>query len=73
MELIAEGRVDGEPGEVVEEIERVLDDVGICFPHSVVVGMREPGRRHETAGVAAVSGIDLTEKTNPSGRNGAKR
>ena len=73
MELIAEGRVGGEPGEVIEEIERVFDDIGIAFPHAVVVGIREPGRQHETAGVAAISGIDLAEKTNLSGRDGAQR
>jgi hypothetical protein len=73
MELIAESRVGGEPSEVVEEIERVFDHIGIRFPHSVIVGVCEPGRQHETAGVAAIGRVDLAEKTNLSGRNGAQR
>jgi hypothetical protein len=43
MELIAQGRIGREPGEVVEEIERIFDDVGIRFPQTVVVGVRKPG------------------------------
>jgi hypothetical protein len=46
---------------------------GMGEASSDLFGMREPGREHEAAGVAAVGWIDLAERTNLCGGDGAQR
>ena len=73
MELVAVDRIGQEPGEIVVEVEPVFHHIAIGLPLSAVVGLREPRRQREAAGVAAVGGIELAIETDQARRDGAQR
>jgi hypothetical protein len=44
VKLVAERRIVEKIGEVVEEIERAFDHIGIGLPRSRIIGARDPRR-----------------------------
>ena len=42
MELIAVDGIGGVPGKVVQQVQRVFGEIGIRFPQSGIIGLREP-------------------------------
>ena len=67
VELVAEHGIVKEIGEVVEEIELALDDIGIGPPRPRIVGPRDARRQREAVGVAAVARIFRAETVRSAG------
>ena len=73
VELIAVHGVGREPGEVVPQVHRFFDEVGIRLPQSGIIGLRKSGGKHEAAGITAIGRVDFAEQPNLAGGNGPQR
>ena len=73
MELVAQRRIVEVIGEVVEEIETALDDIGVGLPRAAIVGLRHARREREAVDAAAVTGIFRIEAAQQAAGDGTQR